>query len=184
MAHIDMYLKLDGITGGATDSAHSKECEIDAFHFGIQQMTTLGSASTGGGGGKSKAINMFFKKKLDVASPKLMQYCASGQVITTATFTGRKAGQKQQDFYTITLTNVLVASYSNSVGFEYGLNEKAVEWREETPAEAAAATAGFHFEYFELAYGSMKIDFKAQDNTGAVGGAVSGNYDWQTLQVK
>jgi type VI secretion system secreted protein Hcp len=52
-----------------------------------------------------------FVMRLNTASIGLMEACATGQHIKSATLTGRKAGKDQQEYLTFKLTDVLVSSY-------------------------------------------------------------------------
>jgi type VI secretion system secreted protein Hcp len=181
MANVDQYLKLDGIKGSSTDSKHKDELELMSHRWGVTQMTAIGSAQSGVSSGKSRAGHLICMKKVDVASPKLFLQCANGQPITTATLVIRRAGKDQQEFCTYTLTNVLVATYQTSIGFEIeSADEKTINWTEEANIENPTSTGGFQFEYFALSYGAMKFEFKSQNNDGTLGGAVSGQYSFQT----
>jgi type VI secretion system secreted protein Hcp len=181
MANVDQYLKLDGIKGSSTDSKHKDELELMAHRWGVTQMTAIGSAQTGVSAGKSRAGHLICLKKCDVASPKLFVQCAAGQPIATATLVIRRAGKDQQEFCTYTFTNCLVASYYTSIGFQIeASDEKGISWCEESNIENPTSTGGFQYEYFALSYGALKFEFKSQNNDGTLGGAVSGQYSFQT----
>jgi len=108
---VDMFLKLDGIKGESKDHKHKDEIHIESFSWGMSQ---TGAHGAGGGGGAGKVamhdfnFNMFVNK----ASPKLMLACATGDHLKTAKLTVRKAGGDQQEFMTITFSDILVSSYS------------------------------------------------------------------------
>lgn len=109
----DMFLKIEGIKGESPDSKHKGEISIESFSFGVHQ---TGTSASGGGGGAGKASfeDIHVTKKADVASPLLMEACASGKHIKSALLTVRKAGGKQEDFYKIKLTDLLVTSHQNT----------------------------------------------------------------------
>jgi type VI secretion system secreted protein Hcp len=84
MAHVDYFLKIDGVDGESTDDKHKKEIELESWSFGG---SNPGSFASGGGGGTGK--------------------------VATATLVCRKAGKEQQEFLTIVLTGVLVSSFQS-----------------------------------------------------------------------
>jgi type VI secretion system secreted protein Hcp len=132
-AAFDAFLKLEGVPGEATASGHKDEIVIESFSMGITR-----PAATGGGGtqtGRPQFSDISFTHRLDKASPILMLKCASGTHIPTAVLTCRSTGARQEDFYIIRLTDVLVTSVSISgasggdVPFEsFSLNYTKIEW--------------------------------------------------------
>src|SRR5438132_10503965 len=111
MAVVDYFLKIEGIAGESTDVQHKGEFEIKDFSFGVENPTTIGSATGGAGAGKIKFNEFTIKKTTDKASPVLMQSCATGQHLKEATFTARKAGEQPVEFLKIRMSDVLVSSY-------------------------------------------------------------------------
>jgi type VI secretion system secreted protein Hcp len=112
-AAVDYFLKIDGIDGESADETHRGEIIIDSFSWGMSNSGTF-SGGGGGGAGKVSMQDIHFTRRLDKASPKLMLACATGQHIPTAKLTCRKSGSdgSQVEYYTITLTDVLVSSVS------------------------------------------------------------------------
>src|SRR5436190_7693794 len=106
----DYLLEIDGIKGESSDQKHKDTIEIESFSWGVSQ---TGAHSSGGGGGAGKASfqDLHFTTRVSKASPLLFKRCATGQHIQKATLFVRKAGGQQQDYMTITLTDVLVSSY-------------------------------------------------------------------------
>jgi type VI secretion system secreted protein Hcp len=107
---VDCFLLLDGIPGESKDAKHKGEIDVLAFSWGVSQS---GSASSGGGGGAGKASfdDLLVVARTSKASPLLWAKCASGEHIKTATLICRKAGKTPVEFLTITLSDVLIASY-------------------------------------------------------------------------
>src|SRR5262249_36296849 len=68
-------------------------------------------AGGGGGAGKVSAQDFHFVMKLNKASPKLFLACATGKHVPKAVLTCRKAGESQQPYLKLTLTDILVSSY-------------------------------------------------------------------------
>lgn len=114
-AHVDYYLKLDGIDGESTDAKCRGCIDIESFSWGASNPTTSAGGNNGGSGGtKPTFSDMSFSSKVSKASPDLTQAAATGQHIKEAKLTCRKAGGDQQEYLTYTLENVLVSSYSST----------------------------------------------------------------------
>src|SRR5215831_6948076 len=113
MAVVDYFLKVDGIDGESQDAKHKGDIQVESFSFGATQTGTH-SAGGGGGAGKVAMQDFHFTQKVNKSSPKLALACATGTHIKKAILTARKAGGKQQDFYTVTFTDLLVSSYQIS----------------------------------------------------------------------
>ena len=111
MATHDHFLKLDGIDGESQDSKMKGQIDVLSFSFHALQG---GTSAVGGGGGKGRVAlgDLTITKNIDKASPALFQYCCSGQPITKAVLTSRKAGKDQQPYYVVTMTDVLVSSHA------------------------------------------------------------------------
>lgn len=150
---VDMFLKLDGIKGESPDAKHKEEISIESFSFGVHQ---TGASAHGGGGGAGKASfeDIHVTKKADVASPMLMLACATGQHIKSAVLTVRKAGGKQEEYYKIKLTDLLVSSHQNT---GHG-------------ADAPVEQVSMNFSKIEFEYYPQKPD-------GTLGGVSKAGYD-------
>jgi type VI secretion system secreted protein Hcp len=110
MAQVDYFLKVDGVDGESQDAKYKNYIDVESWSWGE---TNSGSHSTGGGGGAGKVSmqDFHFVMKINKASPTLMLACASGKHIPKAVLTCRKAGEKQQDFFVVTMSDLLVSSY-------------------------------------------------------------------------
>jgi type VI secretion system secreted protein Hcp len=152
MAHVDYFLKLEGIEGEATDSKHKNEIQLTSWSWGATQP---GSAGRGGGGGAGKVSvqDMHFTKHADKATPKLFQHCATGHHITKAVLVARKAGKDQQEYLKVTLSDCIVSS-------------QQVSGHSEEPQES-----------FSLNASKIEIEYKEQKADGTLGGAVKGGWD-------
>jgi type VI secretion system secreted protein Hcp len=155
MAAVDYFLKIDGIPGEAQDKTHKDEIQLESWSFGESQGGTF---ATGGGGGAGKVVmqDFHFVQKVNKSSPLLFKACATGEHIGSATLTCRKAGKEQQEFYKVTFTDLLVASFQ--IGGSGGSDV--------IPMEQIA----LNFTKIELAY-------KEQDAKGQLKGAVKAWYD-------
>jgi type VI secretion system secreted protein Hcp len=108
----DAFIKLDGIPGESLDSKHKDEIAVLSFSFGVTQSgLAAGGPGGGAGAGKAQFQDFFFSANTQRSTPKLMQACASGEHVKTATLTVRKAGAGQQEYFKVTLSDVVVSSF-------------------------------------------------------------------------
>ena len=107
---VDYFLQVDGIPGESADAKHRNEIEVLAFSWGVSQ---TGTPSSGGGGGSGKAVfdDLLVVARSSKASPLLWLACASGTHIKSAVLTCRRGSKAALEFLTITLSDVVVASY-------------------------------------------------------------------------
>jgi type VI secretion system Hcp family effector len=121
------FLKLDGIKGESTDKQHKDDIEISSFSWGVSNPTTIGSAASGAGAGKTTFQSFNITKVLDKTSPLLLQAAASGQHIKEAELIfARKAGGKEQDFLYIKMENVLISSVQTQGSGKDGVPQESV----------------------------------------------------------
>jgi type VI secretion system secreted protein Hcp len=154
MASVDYFLKLADIKGEATDDKHKDEIEIESFSFGGSQSTSFGSGG-GGGAGKVQLQDLHFTKKLDKASANLFLNMCNGKGLKEATLTCRKAGGDQQEYLTITLSEVMVSSYQ----------------------DGGSSGALVPMDQFSLAYSKIKMEYKPQNPDGTLGAPTTAGWD-------
>jgi type VI secretion system secreted protein Hcp len=108
---IDMFLKLDGVTGEAKDKVHGKEIDVLSWSWG---MTNEGSAHSGGGAGSGKVNvqDVSVTKFIDSSSPKLMLACCKGAHFANALITVRKAGEKPLEYVKVKMERVFISNVS------------------------------------------------------------------------
>jgi type VI secretion system secreted protein Hcp len=155
MAAVDYFLKIDGIEGESQDAKHKGEIELHSFSLGAQQTGTHASGG-GGGAGKVRMQDFHITKKVDKASPKLMLACADGEHIKKAVLTCRKAGKDQQEYMKVTMSDLLVSSYS------------------------LAAHGDSHvvpLDQITLNFSKIEYDYKEQKADGTLGGSVKAGWD-------
>jgi type VI secretion system secreted protein Hcp len=140
---VDMFLKLDGVKGESHDDKHKGEIDILSFSWGASQLSTEPAGS-----GKASVHDFSIGHVLDLASPKLALACATGQHIPTGLLTVRKAGKTPVEFLKITMTDVLVSSFS---------------WGE---SHGTAPT-----DQFSLNFSKIQITYKPQRPDGTLGTA-------------
>jgi type VI secretion system secreted protein Hcp len=142
----DYFLVIDGIKGESKDSKHPDSIEIESFSWG---QSNAGSFATGGGGGAGKVQfqDLHFTSRVNKASPLLAMACATGQHITKAQLFVRKQGDGQQDYYVISLQDLLVSSYQS--GGSEGANAMPVD-------------------QFSLNFAAIQYEYKQQKDDGAL----------------
>jgi type VI secretion system secreted protein Hcp len=147
----DAFLKIDGIEGESTDTAHPREIELLSYSFGVTQAGSVVGGS-GGGAGKATFQDFHFVSRLQKSSPKLFLACATGQHIKFATMSVRSTEKRFPDFYKVQLTDVLVSS------FEEG---GSADGAENVP-----------LEQISLNFAKIEIDYSVQDTKGVLGETV------------
>ena len=150
----NIFVKLDGIKGESKDTNHTGGW-IDCLSagFGVSQPSSMG---TGGGGGVGKAdFHPFtFAHFIDIASPNLFTYSASGKHIPKVEISVCKSGTEFHEYMKITLTNALVNNVMPS-GSQDSL------W----------------VESVSLSYEEIKIEVKEQKKDGTLGATVPGGWN-------
>ena len=115
----DYFLKIEGLQGTTDDAAMKGAFEIKDWSFGVENPTTIGSATGGAGAGKVKFNEFTIKKTSDQASPLFFESSAAGTHYKKATLFCRKAGGDPKNagsiFLKIQMSDVLVSSYENDL---------------------------------------------------------------------
>lgn len=108
----DYLLELDGVKGESQDKKHAGTIEIESFSWGATN-SGAHAGGTGGGAGKVSFQDIHFTTRVNKASPLLAMRCASGEHIKKATLFVRKQGKDQQDYYKVTMEDLIVSSYQS-----------------------------------------------------------------------
>ncbi|MCC9000674.1 MAG: type VI secretion system tube protein Hcp [Candidatus Contendobacter sp.] len=155
----DTFLKIDGVEGESTDDKHKGEIEIYSFSWGASNPTTIGSATSGSGGGKVSVSSFNVMKKTDKASAELFKHCCKGTHFATAKVTLRKAGGEQVEYLVYDFEEVYVdaVQWSGSTGGD------------DSPTESVAFT-----------FGKVSATYKPQAADGTLGGDVLYSHDLRT----
>jgi type VI secretion system secreted protein Hcp len=164
---VDYFLKIDGIEGESSDEKHAKEIEVASFTWNEAQSGTFAEGS-GGGSGKVRMGNFIYTQRTSKASPKLMLACAKGDHIKSAVLTCRKAGGGQQEFYKITLSDVMVASYETA----------------SSNGEEQDPNLGYHdgvpMDRVELNFAKIECEYRPQKEDGSLDNPVKAGYNLKT----
>ena len=159
MAQADYFLKIDGIDGESGDSKHKGEIHLESWSWGESNQ---GSASHGGGMGAGKVHmqDFHFVMQINKASPKLALACADGSHIKKAVLTCRKAGKDQQEFFKVTMTDLLVSSFQTG---------------------AAGESSVLPTEQISMNFSKIEWEYKEQKSDGTLGGAIKAGWDLKAM---
>lgn len=157
MAAVDYFLKITGIKGESKDHKHKDEIQLESWSWG-QTQTGTGHAGGGHGAGKVAAQDFHFVMKINKASPLLMLAVATGEHFKDATVVARKAGKEQQEFLTITFTDLMVTSYQTG-GSGHG---------DIIPTDQIS-----------LNFAKMEMEYKEQKDDGTLGGSTKKGYNYK-----
>ncbi len=145
MAIADMFLKIQGVTGEASDTDHKGEIDVVSWSWGIQAPTSM----PGQGTGKASISELSIVKRVDQSSPTLMSYVRGHKEVGKAALTVRKAGTTPLEYFRIELEKVRINSLN--VG-----------------SEESELT-----EHLSLGFEKVRITYTPQGATGAVGGGAN-----------
>ena len=142
----DAFLKIDGVKGETTDAGMKDAMEIYSFSWGASNPVTIGSTTTGTGGGKVSLSSFSFMKKLDSSSPTLLKNCCIGGHLPKGSLELRKAGGEQAVYLKYEFEELYIESYQIS-GSSGG---------DDTPTESISVT----FASFMMTYSQQGKDGK------------------------
>jgi type VI secretion system secreted protein Hcp len=155
VAVADYFLKIDGIDGESQDHKHKAEIHLESWSWGE---SNGGSAAHSGGSGAGK-VNMqdfHFVMQINKASPKLALACATGEHLKKAVLTCRRAGKDQQEFFKVTMSDLIVSSFQTG-----GSNQGSV----------------LPTEQISLNFSKIEWEYKEQKADGTLGGTIKAGWD-------
>ncbi|QKJ88560.1 type VI secretion system tube protein Hcp [Paramixta manurensis] len=97
-----VFLKIDGVSGESKDAMHQGWIDADTWSWGTQHNDTQA------GPGKSHFSNLVVHCRVDKATAGLLLYSANGTKRRKVEISACKAGDGQQEYYRITLENVMI----------------------------------------------------------------------------
>lgn len=159
----DAYLKIEGINGESEDERHRNWLEVSNVTYAVHQ-PRADVVSTAGGHTTERAdlYPISVTKLTDIASPILLQTCATGKTISKATFEFLRADGdgKPITYFKIELENVMIASIAPDSGEGGIINERV-----------------------QLAYAKIKWAYTKQSIRGGAQGNTSGSWDCTAHKV-
>jgi type VI secretion system secreted protein Hcp len=153
---IDMFMKVDGVTGESQDSNHKGWTDIKSFSWGATQP---GNMSVGGGGGAGKVNfeDLHVNALIDKSTTAILKHCASGKHLTKVELSVCKAGGQQVEYTKITLEDVLVTAVNYtgsddgdlvSVVYDFQASRVKQQYWEQTASggKGAESSAGWNIK--------------------------------------
>jgi type VI secretion system secreted protein Hcp len=165
----DAFVYFDGksssgleVKGESTDDVYKAKgaFEVYSFSLGASNPVTIGSATSGTGGGKVSISSFSIMKKTDSASAALFRACCDGSHFTAAHVVLRKSGGKKVEYLKYDFEEVFVESvqWSGSTGGD------------DTPTESLS-----------VAFGKVAVTYTPQKPDGtAISPAKEAKWDLRT----
>ncbi|WP_265669435.1 Hcp family type VI secretion system effector [Klebsiella grimontii] len=150
-----IFLKLDDIEGESQAKGFEKQLEIMSYSHNVAMQITNDVSNTERTSGRAHVGEMSLTKFVDLATPKLNEYCCSGKPITEAVLTlCRNDNGKMLPFIVYTMMNVVISHLSVSGG-----------------------SGGKPVETMSLNFTKIKWEITAQKSDGQKEGNVSSVWD-------
>lgn len=101
---IDAFLKMADIPGESLDAQFKDWIEMEDFDVGASQSASATTTSSGGASsGRAKMSDLYFRKAVDKATPKLHEACCSGRHFKEVTIALNRAGNDKVKYLEINL---------------------------------------------------------------------------------
>lgn len=138
----NIYLKLDGIPGSATDKGFEKQIMVQSFSFGAGVPVSGGTGNMADRtAGRASLADVSIVKPLDAATHQILHHLLKGKVIPKGVFTFVAATNNEAEKYLeVTLENIIISSLqqssagekpTESVSFNYSKIEFSHQVRDE-----------------------------------------------------
>jgi type VI protein secretion system component Hcp len=163
-AATDYFMRLDPVStdtqikGESTDATFKDWISIKSFNWGVENPTTLTSATGGAGTGKAKFNQLEVEKTVDSTTPQVFQRLASGQHFAGVEIVARKAGATAPSSATPT-------RYYFSLAFPVS-QEQSGDSGDDAPAEKLT-----------FSFGAVQQKYVRQLATGAAAAPVFGTWN-------
>ena len=157
----DAFLKIEGIKGESTDSGHKDQIEVLSYSHSVAQQGGA-SVSRGGGqtGGRADLGDFSIVKVLDLSSPNLFKYCASGKHIPSVMVELVSADENPHVYMKYTLSDVVISSVR--------------------PGGSSNGEGTRPLEEVSFRYAKIEQEYTPFDNTGKAGAAIKAGWDLAT----
>lgn len=150
---IAIFLKVDGADGESKNSKHQNWIDLESFHWGANQPSTM-HVGGGGGAGKVTFHDLTAVAPIDKAYPAMLVKCASGEHISKCEIAGAKAGGDEVEYFKITLEDVLVTNVDVSgargaevmVNYSFQAAKVKSEYSVQTEKGGKGATSQFGWD--------------------------------------
>ena len=155
----DIFAKIGDIKGESTDAKHKEEIEVLSFSWGVINPSSPGGSGGGGGAGRATFNDLSIVHRIDKATPKLLEACATGKHLPEATIVHRKAGKGQLEYLIVKMSDVIIT------GVAHG---------------GSAGQSDSGAETVTMAFAKVALDYKPQQADGSLDAAVHFGYDLKT----
>ena len=152
---VDMFLKIEGVEGEASDPELRGWIEVESFSWGASNPVSIGDRGTGAG--KVSFRDLSLGKRLDIVSPQLFLRVASGKHFPGAQLVMRSTGDQPFTFFQMDMTEVYVS----------GIQMESSEDDEEKRVS----------EEVSLNFARVKVTYTPQEEDGGAGDSVSTGWD-------
>jgi type VI secretion system secreted protein Hcp len=152
---IEYFLKVGTIKGESQATKHKEEIELMSWSWGANNPTAV--TGSGMSTGKVSMSDLTITKRVDKASPKLLELLVTGKHVADAVLVCQKqTGDKTpQDYLTIKLKEVYVSSYHTGGSHGDALGSESLT----------------------LTYANLNFDYKEQKPDGTLVSAGNIEYD-------
>ena len=148
----DIFAKIGDVKGESLDDKHKDEIEVLSFSWGVTNSTAIATGS-GAAAGKATFHDLSIVHRIDKASPKLLEACATGRHLKDATITHRKAGKGQQEYLIVKMNDVIITgvlhsgSESEDGSETVSLAFAKVDFEYKPQKPDGSLDVGIHFKY-------------------------------------
>jgi type VI secretion system secreted protein Hcp len=139
---VDIFIKMEGITGESVDDTHAGEIDVLAYSFGASNAGTA-HMGPGAGAGKVNVQDVSITKYIDKASPNLLLFCCNGKHIPECLLVVRKAGETPLEYVKMTMKDCLITAVVTSAAHGQ---------------ERLTENVGINFAEFSIEYVPQKAD--------------------------
>jgi type VI secretion system secreted protein Hcp len=113
LATQQIFMKMTGVTGSATDRRHAGEIVVTAFSLGASAQTAPAFGG-GGGAGRISCTEVRVTKPIDVSSTQLLSRLFRGTHIDQTIISVEQNTDRPYDSYTVELDNSLITNIQQS----------------------------------------------------------------------
>ena len=122
-----IHLELDGIEGDSAVKNYEKQIDCESWSFNVAQDVNMHDSSGGAAAGSHVGM-LNVNKTMCLASANLFQFCCNGTPIDKAVLHCTKSAGKSGriEWYTITMTEVIIAGVSQAGSGEGSMGSESV----------------------------------------------------------
>jgi type VI secretion system secreted protein Hcp len=156
----DTFLWIDGLDGDSSDSEHKNWIEITAYNLAATQAVSRTASSTGGATvGRVYLSHFSVVKRVDIATPKILEACCTGHHFKKIVMSVHRAGGEKQKYLKIVFENVIISGINSGNIFD-------------------PVASSFPEDVVWFDYAKVNIVYSQQSRTtGVVMGQISGGWN-------